>query len=132
MLELVWHKLQFPGVIHLLRDKGQFVLGMMLVREVSERLVGDGKKRGEENLTKDTPSQKEGLALPSSGTFSAPLGCRCSVFPVQKSTTERTPESFSRGVQAQFGRVRSLVHFPPPIHFAPPPLLWFKEGVRVG
>ena len=60
---------------------------------------------------------KRGFGPPSSGTFSTHLRCHYSVSPVQQSTIEwRGPEIFSK--------VRSLVRFPPPIRFAPPPLSW--------
>ena len=58
---------------------------------------GGGKKRGMENLTNETPPKKVFGPL-SYGTFSAPLRCQYSVFPVQKSTTEQTRSSFG-GVQ---------------------------------
>ena len=68
----------------------------------------------------DTPSQKGVLDPPSYGTFSTPLRCQCSVFPVQKSTTEQTRSSFG-GVQNFSGeRVLWYVSPPPPIRFAPP------------
>ena len=59
----------------------------------SEDAIGGGKKRGEENLTNDTPPER-GFGPPSYCTFSTPLGCRCSVFPVRKSTPEQTRSSF--------------------------------------
>ena len=69
-----------------------------------------------------TPLPKKGFwpRPPSYGTFSTPLTCQCSIFPVQKSTTEQTRSSFGGGPKI-FGRARSLVRFPPPIRFAPPP-----------
>ena len=62
---------------------------------------GGGKRRGTENLTNDTPPKK-GVWTPSCGTFSTPLGCRCS-----------TARSSFGGVQIFLGRARSLVRFPP-------------------
>ena len=49
-------------------------------------------KRGVENLMNDTPPKRV-FDPPSYGTFSTPLRCQCSVFPVQKSTTEQTRSS---------------------------------------
>ena len=60
------------------------------------------------------PRRDFGPPPPSYGTFSTTLRCHCSVFPVQKATTEQTRSSY--------GRARSLVRFPPPIRFAPPPI----------
>ena len=60
----------------------------------------------------DTP-QKKGFGPPSYGTFSAPLRCQCSVFPVQKSTTKQPKSSFG-GVQQFSGeRVLWYVFLPP-------------------
>ena len=80
---------------------------------------GGGKKRGGRKTSRMTPLPKRVLGPPSYGTFSTPLRCQCSVFPVQKSTTEQNRSSFG-GVQKFFARVCSLVRFPPPIRFAPP------------
>ena len=71
-------------------------------RLISEEAMGaGGKKRGEENLTKDTPPDNEllgPLCLPLSGAFSTPLRCRCPVFPVEKSKIEHTgPEARLEG-----------------------------------
>ena len=80
---------------------------------------GGGKKRGEENLTNDTPP-KRGFGPPLVRYVFHPLRCQCSGLPIQESTTEQTRRSF-RGVPKIFGRARSLVRFPPPMRFAPPP-----------
>ena len=77
------------------------------------------KTRGEENLTNDTPPKKGVLDPPSYGTFSTPLRCQYSVFPVQKIHDSADQKLFWRGAKI-FGRARSLVRFPPPIRFAPP------------
>ena len=53
---------------------------------------GGGGKRGGGKPHEWHPSQK-GVLDPSYGTFSTPLTCQCSVFPVQKSTTEQTTEA---------------------------------------
>ena len=49
---------------------------------------GGVEKRGGWNTSRMTPLPKRGFGPPSYGTFSTPLRCQCSVFPVQKSTTE--------------------------------------------
>ena len=72
-----------------------------------------------ENLTNDTPPQK-GFGPPSYGTFSTPLTCQCSVFPVQKSTTEQTRRSFG-GVQKFSGERVLWYVFHPPNTFCTPP-----------
>ena len=75
--------------------------------------MGGGKKRGVENLANDTPPKKGFWTPPSYGTFSTPLRCQCSVFPVQKSTPELTRSSFG-GVQKFSGEhVLWYVFFPP-------------------
>ena len=74
---------------------------------------GGGKKRGVENLTNDTPPKKGVLDPPSYGTFSTPLGCQCSVFPVQKSTTEATRSSFGGPNKFSGERVLRYVFLPP-------------------
>ena len=65
-----------------------------------------------ENLTTDTLPKRR-FGPPSYGAFSTPLRCQCSVFPVQKSTTEQTRSSF--GVVQKFsgGRVLGYVFHPP-------------------
>ena len=56
---------------------------------------------------------KRGFGPPSYGTFSTPLRCQCSVFPVQKCTTEQTRSSLG-GVQKFLGeRVLWYVFLPP-------------------
>ena len=73
---------------------------------------GGGKKRGVENLTNDTPPKK-GFWTTLIRYVSTPLRCQCSVFPVQKSTTEQTRSSFG-GVQTFSGeRVLWYVFLPP-------------------
>ena len=80
---------------------------------------GGGKKRGEEKPHQGHPSQKGVLDPPSYGTFSTPFRCHCSVFPLQKSKREQNRSNFG-GLQTCFGRVRSLVRFPPPYVLHPP------------
>ena len=70
-------------------------------QEISRKILnqrmpwGGVEKEGEENLTKDTPPKKKGFGPLVRYVFHPP-GCRCSVFPVQKSTTEQTRSSFGR------------------------------------
>ena len=74
---------------------------------------GGWKKEGGGKPHERHPSQKRVLDPPSYGTFSTPLRCQCSVFPVQKSTTEQTRSSFG-GVQKFSGeRVLWYVFLPP-------------------
>ena len=74
---------------------------------------GGGEKRGGWKTSRMTPLPKRGFGPPSYGTFSIPLTCQCSVFPVQNQ------KFFWRGPKI-FGRARSLVRFPPPIRLHPP------------
>ena len=75
--------------------------------------MGGWKKEGGGKPHEWHPSQKGVLDPPSYGTFSTPLRCQCSVFPVQKSTTEQTRSSFG-GVQKFSGeRVLWYVFLPP-------------------
>ena len=104
----------------------------MLVRQRSEpttfapppqirgRHGGVEKKRGEENLTNDTPPRKGFWPPPPShGTSSTPqVSVLC--FSCAKIHDRAEQKLFWRGPKI-FGRARSLVRFPPPIRFAPPP-----------
>ena len=75
--------------------------------------MGGWKKRGGWKTSRMTPLPKRGFGPPSYGTFSTPLRCQCSVFPVQKSPTEQTRSSFG-GVQKFPGeRVLWYVFLPP-------------------
>ena len=76
---------------------------------LSEDTMGGGKKRGRKT-SRMTPSPKGVLDPPSYGTFSTPLRCQCSVFPVQKSTTEQL---FWRGPKELGERVLWYVCLPP-------------------
>ena len=76
-----------------------------------------------------TPLPKRGFGPPSYGTFSTPLRCQCSVFPVQKATTEQTRSSFG-GVQKFSGEcVLWYVSPPPPIRFEPPDVTAQQKAV---
>ena len=92
--------------------------GISLERR-SEDAMGGRKKRGVENLTNDIPPKKEFWTPLSYGTFSTPLRCQCSVFPVQNSTTEQTRSSFG-GVQNFSGECVLWYGFLPPYALHPP------------
>ena len=79
---------------------------------------GGGKRRGVENLTNDTPP-KGVLDPPRTVRFPPPLRCQCSVFPVQKSTTEQTRSSFG-GVKNFSGERVLWYVFLPPYALHPP------------
>ena len=79
---------------------------------------GGWKKEGGGKPHEWHPSQR-GVGPPSYGTFSTPLTCQCSVFPVQKSTTEQTRSSFG-GVQKFSGERVLWYVFHPPYVLHPP------------
>ena len=76
-----------------------------------------------------TPLPKRGFGPPSYGTFSTPLTCRCSVFPVQKSTTEQTRSSFGGVQNFSGGRVLWYVFLPP--YVLHPPISRPKKSVEL-
>ena len=80
---------------------------------------GGVEKRGGWKTSRMTPLPKRGFGPPSYGTFSTPLTCQCSVFPVQKSTTEQTRSSFG-GVQKFSGERVLWYVFHPPYVLHPP------------
>ena len=80
---------------------------------------GGWKKEGGGKPHEWHPSQKGVLDPPSYGTFSTPLRCHCSVFPVQESTTEQSRSSFG-GVQKFSGERVLWYVFPPPYVLHPP------------
>ena len=82
--------------------------------------MGRWKKGRGRTASRMTPLPKRRFVGPSYGTFSTPLGCRCSVFPVQKSMAEQTRSSFGGG-PIFFGRARSLVRWPLPPYVLHPP-----------
>ena len=84
----------------------------------SEDAMGGWQKEGLENLTNDTPPKKGFWTPPSYGTFSTPLNCQCSVFPVQKSTTEQARSSFGGAKNFRESAFSGTFSFP--IRFAPP------------
>ena len=81
---------------------------------------GPGKKRGEENLTNDTPPKKGFWTPPRTGRFPPPPQVSILCFSCTKIHDRAEQKLFWRGPKI-FGRARSLVRFPPPIRFAPPP-----------
>ena len=86
----------------------------------SEDAMGGWKKEGGWKTSRMTPLPKRGLDPPSYGTFSTPLGCQCSVFPVQKIHDRGDQKLFWGGVQKFSGERVLWYVFPPPIRFAPP------------
>ena len=90
--------------------------------------MGGVEKRGGWKTSRMTPLPKRDFGPPSYGTFSTPLRCQCSVFPVQNSTTEQTRCSFG-GVQKFSGeRVLWYVFLPPYVLHPPisrPKSWWF-------
>ena len=86
-------------------------IGLQASNPVEER-HGGVEKRGGWKTSRLTPLPRRGFGPPSYGTFSTPLMCQCSAFPVQKSTTEQTRSSFG-GVQKFSGeRVLWYVFLP--------------------
>ena len=85
----------------------------------SEDAMGGWKKEGGWKTSRMTPLPKRGFGPRSYGTFSTPLTCQCSVFPVQKSTTEQTRSSFG-GVQKFSGERVLWYVFHPPYVLHPP------------
>ena len=113
----VWHVLRNPGKPNFFaRQPGK-------TREIAWKFGehpirgrhGGVEKGGGWKTSRMTPLPKRAFGPPSYGTFSTPppLGCQCSVFPVQRSTTEQTRSSFG-GVQKCSGeRVLWYVFLPP-------------------
>ena len=86
------------------------------MRVCAHAMGGVEKRRGLENLTNATPPKKRFWTPPRTVRFPPPLRCQCSVFPMQKSTTEQTRSSFG-GVQRFSGeRVLWYVFLPPSYH----------------
>ena len=79
---------------------------------------GGEKKRGVENLTNDSPPKK-GFWTPLVRYVFHPPQVSVLCFSCTKSHDRADQKLFWRGPKI-FGRVRSLVRFPPPIRFAPP------------
>ena len=83
--------------------------------------MGGLEKGGGRKTSRRTPLPKRGTVR-----FPPPLGCRCSVFPVQKSTIEQTRSSFGGVQNFSGGRVLWYVFLPPYV-LHPPPLSWPKN-----
>ena len=79
---------------------------------------GGEKKRGEENLTNETPPKK-GFWTPLVRYVFHPPRVSVLCFSCTKIHDRADQKLVWRGPKT-FGRVRSLVRFPPPIRFAPP------------
>ena len=96
------------------------VFGLLSSRKNLRGRHGGVEKRGGWKSSQMTPLPKKGFGPPPSyGTFSTLLGCQCSVFPVQKSTTEQTRSSFG-GIQKYSGeRVLWYVFLPPYVLHSP-------------
>ena len=80
---------------------------------------GGGKKRGVEDLTNDAPPKTGFWTPPRTVRFPPPSGCQCSVFPVQKSTTEQTRSSFGGSKNFRESAFSSTFFLPPYILHPP-------------
>ena len=89
---------------------------------------GGGKKKGEANLTKDTPPKKGFWTPLRLVRFPTPLRCRCPVS-LYKNPRLSTPEALLEGSE-NFWRARCLVRFPPPVRFAPPHIMAQQMAFR--
>ena len=108
------------------RKRGGFDQGIVFIifisrflwflKILSEDAIGGRKKRGEENLTKETPPKKGFWTPPSSGTFSTPLRC-CPVFPVKEShdRADKAEKASCRETVIQKGVLESPFSSLPPI-----------------
>ena len=91
------------------------VVSVVFVQRTPWGGPGGVEKRGGWKTSRMTPLPKRGLGPPSYSTFSTPRRRQCSVFPVQKSTTEQTRSSF--GESAFSGTFSSPHTFcTPPYH----------------
>ena len=106
--------------MHLLATlEGRGKSGSIRPDYVSEDAMGGWKKGGGWKTSRMTPLPKKGFGPPLVRYVFHPLRRQRSVFPVQKSTTERTRSSFGGAQKFSGERVLWYV-FPPPIRFAPP------------
>ena len=82
--------------------------------------MGGVEKRGGWKTSRMTPLSQKGFWTPPLARYvSTPLRCQCSVFPVQKSTTEQTRSFF--GEVQKFSGERALWYvFLPPYVLHPP------------
>ena len=86
-------------------------------RRLSEDATGV-EKEGEENLTKDTPPKK-GFWTPLRLVRFHPRQVSLPCFSCER-IHDRADQQLSWRGPETFGRMRSLVRFPPPVRFAPP------------
>ena len=87
---------------------------------ISEDAVGGWKKDEGGKPHEGHPSEKGVLDPPRTVSFPPPLRCQCSVFPVQKSTTEQTRSSFGEVQKFSGERVLWYVFLPPYVLHPPP------------
>ena len=106
------------------------LFGRHIFVHISENAMGGVEKRGGWKTSRMTPLPKRGFGPPSYGTFSTPLRCQCSVFPVQKATTEQTRSSFG-GVQKFSGECVLWYASPPPPSVLHPPMSRPKYFCRI-
>ena len=86
----------------------------------SEDTMGGVEKRGGRKTSQMTPLPKRGFGPPPRTVRFPPLSGVSALFFLYKNPRQRGPEALLEGRKI-FGRARSLVRFPPPIRFAPPP-----------
>ena len=90
---------------------------------------GGVEKRGGRKTSQMTPLPKRGFRPPSYGTFSTALQVSVLCFSCTKIHDRAEQKLFWRGPKI-IGRARSLVRFPPPIRFAPPPISRPNQKLR--
>ena len=100
---------------------------------VSEDAMGGGK-RGGWKTSRMTPLPNMGFGPPSVRYVFHPPGVSLLCFSCIKIHDRADQKLFWRGPKI-FGRARSLVRFPPPIRFAPPPYhgprVWWSGTHRI-
>ena len=84
--------------------------------------VGGGKRGGRKSSRGDTPPKKESWTPLHLVRFPTPSRVVALFFPVQMSAVEQARSSFG-GLPKFFGRVCSLVRFPPPYALQPPNIM---------
>ena len=93
---------------------------LILTNRFSEDAMGGWKKRGGWKTSRMTPLPKRGFGPPLVRYVFHPPQVSVLCFFLCKDPRQSRPEALRRGPKI-FGRARSLVRFPPPIRFAPPP-----------
>ena len=82
------------------------------------------KKGGGRKTSQRRPLPKRAFGVPLVWcVFHPPPRCRCSVFPVQKSTTEQTRSSFGRVQKFSGGCALRYVFLPPSVLHPPPHIM---------